>query len=85
MVILSLEQYESMVTGLLGPDEDYERPKDDEEDVLEQVEIDPEFTNPPLEIIEDRARPIFAPQTQQKQPIVATQQGTEEQFYLEPL
>lgn len=90
MVIMPLEQYESLITGLLGPDEDddYELPmhgKDEEE--LEEVEIDPEFLNPPLEIVEDRPRPaVVAPQMVPRQPVTpAKEQGGEERFYLEPL
>lgn len=90
MVIMPLEQYESLITGLLGPDEDYDElpvhGKEDEEELAE-VEIDPEFLNPPLEIVEDRPR-TPAPQqaTPPRQPVPqAPESGGEERFYLEPL
>lgn len=89
MVIMPLSQYESLITGLLGPDEEYdEMPVHSEEEEIAEVEIDPEFLNPPLEVVESRAEVPVAPAV--TAPIQKTQQkpeeaAGEEQFYLEPL
>lgn len=88
MVIMPLSQYESLITGLLGPDEDYdEMPVHSDEEEIGEVEIDPEFINPPLEVVESRAeepvKPMMAvPQKPQQKP---SELSGEEQFYLEPL
>ncbi len=85
MVIMPLSQYESLISGLLGPDEEYgEVPVHSDEEEIAEVEIDPEFLNPPLEVVEDRAKPaLSAPGEKPRE--IPKNAGGEEQFYLEPL
>lgn len=77
IVVMSLEQYETLVANAFGPSKGFVMPEEDEADV-------PDFI-PALEIMEQEpVAPPVRPVPVQKAPEKPQESG-EEQFYLEPL
>lgn len=77
IVVMSLEQYETLIANAFGPSKGFVLPEEDEADV-------PDFI-PALQIMEEQ--PVVQPVRQNSVQKVQEkrQEAGEEQFYLEPL